>query len=64
MSQHATRQDPETEAARWDSAIVHFIIYICDFPTVTCQDAFTEKDYWTLMDGASERGTLNRVTDQ
>lgn len=38
VSQHAQHQDPETEAAKWNSAIVHFITYTCDFPAVTCQN--------------------------
>ncbi len=24
------------EAAKWNSTIIHFIIYTCAFPTVTC----------------------------
>ncbi len=35
VSQHEQYQDPETEAAKWNSAIIHFIIYTCAFPTVT-----------------------------
>ncbi len=30
-------QGRETEAAKWNSAIIHFIIYTCAFPTVTSQ---------------------------
>ena len=29
-------QGPETEAAKWNSAIINFIIYTCAFPTGTC----------------------------
>ena len=29
VSQRAHYQDPETEAAKWNSAIIIFIIYIC-----------------------------------
>lgn len=28
-------QDPETQAAKWNSAIINCIVYTC--PTVTCQ---------------------------
>lgn len=34
-SQHAQYQDPETEAAEWNWAIIHFTIDTCAFPTVT-----------------------------
>ena len=27
-----------TGATKWNSSIVHFIIYTCAFPTVTCQN--------------------------
>ena len=50
VSQHTQYQDPETEAAKWNSAIVSFIIYTCAFPTVTCHNVFCEKG---LMDGLS-----------
>ncbi len=33
VSQHEQYQNPETEAAKWNSAITHFIIYTCAFPT-------------------------------
>ncbi len=36
-------QDPETEAAKWNSAIIHFIIYTCAFPTATHKNIFCEK---------------------
>lgn len=36
-SQHAQYQNPETEAAKWHSAIINFIIYTCAFPTVARQ---------------------------
>lgn len=29
--------NPEIEAAKWNSALIYFIIYICAFPTVKCQ---------------------------
>lgn len=29
--------DPETDAAKWNGAIVDFMINICAFPTVACQ---------------------------
>ena len=43
VSQHAQYQDPETESDTWDSAIIHFIIYTCAFPSVNCQNVFWEK---------------------
>ncbi len=42
MSQREQHQAPETEAAKWNSAIISFIIYTCDFPTVTSQNVFWE----------------------
>lgn len=30
-------QERDTEAAKWNSAIIHFIAYTCTSPTVTCQ---------------------------
>ncbi len=42
VSQHGQYQNPETEAAKWNSAIID--IYTCDFPAVTCQNVFHEKD--------------------
>lgn len=33
MSQYVQYYDPETGAAKWNSVIIHFIIYTCDFPT-------------------------------
>ncbi len=53
-SQHAQYQDPETEAAKWNSAIIHFIIYTCAFLTVTCQNVSYKKTFSFLsflMDG-------------
>ncbi len=37
VSRQAQHQDPETEAAKWNSVIINFIIYTCAFPTETCQ---------------------------
>ncbi len=37
-SQHAQHQDPETEAAKWNSAIINLIIYTCAFPSAACQN--------------------------
>ncbi len=34
VSQHAQYQDPETEAAEWNSAIIHFTIWTCDSQSV------------------------------
>ncbi len=33
VSQHAQYQDPDTEAAKWNSAIINLIIYTCERPT-------------------------------
>lgn len=38
-----SNEDPETEAAKRDSAITDFIIYTCAIPTVTCQNVFHGK---------------------
>lgn len=38
VSQRVQCQDPEPEAATWNSNIIHFIIYTCAFPPVTCQN--------------------------
>ncbi len=43
VSQHEQYQDPETEAAKWNSVIINFIIHTCAFLTVTCQNIFCEK---------------------
>ncbi len=37
--QWAQYQDPETEAAKWNSAIIHFIIYTCAY-TVTHENVY------------------------
>ncbi len=37
VSQHAQHQDRKTWATKWNSAIIHFIIYTCALPSVTCQ---------------------------
>lgn len=42
VSPHARHQDPETEAAKNNSAIIHFIIDFCVFPPVTCQNVFSK----------------------
>ncbi len=34
MRQHAQYRDPETEAAKWNSAFISFIIYTCALPAV------------------------------
>ncbi len=44
-SQHAQHQDLEAEVAKWNSAIIHLIIYTCAFPTVTCQNVFSSCIY-------------------
>ncbi len=43
VNQHEQHQDSETEAAKWNSANINFIIYACAFPAVTCQNIFSEK---------------------
>ncbi len=43
VNQHAQCYDPETEAAKWNSAIIHFIIYAGAFPTVTCRNVLCKK---------------------
>ena len=45
VSQRAQYQDPETEATKWNSAVINFIIYTCAFPAVTCQNVFLEKGF-------------------
>lgn len=35
VRQHAQHHNPETEALKWNSAVIHFIIYTSAFPTVT-----------------------------
>lgn len=44
MSHHAQYQEPKTEADKCSSA-VHFIIYSCVFPTVTCDNVFIKMAY-------------------
>lgn len=41
-SQHA-QWDPETDAAKCNSAILYFIIYPCAFFSLTCQNVFSGK---------------------
>lgn len=43
VSQNAQYQHPETEATKWKSATIHFIIYTFAFPTPTCQNVLNEK---------------------
>ena len=43
VSLYAQYKDLETGAAKQNPAIIHFIIYTCAFPTVTCQTVFSEK---------------------
>ncbi len=37
--------DPETEAAKWNSAIINYIIYTCAFLTVTVKKSLVKKPY-------------------
>lgn len=43
VSRHEQYQQPESEAATWNSAISNLIIYTCAFPTETCQNVFCGK---------------------
>lgn len=43
-SETAWNQDPEIEAAKWNSAIINFIIYTWSFPTATCPNVFSDKE--------------------
>lgn len=49
VSQHSQYHVPETKISielKWNSSLmIYFIIYICAFPTVTCQYVFSEKAY-------------------
>lgn len=42
---------PEAEESKWNSAVVHLIIYTCAFPAATRQRVFRE-----------EKGLLSKVT--
>lgn len=37
VNQHAQPQEPDTEAAKGNSAIIIFIVYTCAFSVVTCE---------------------------
>lgn len=41
-SRREQHQDPATEA-KWNSAILNGIIYICSFPTAKCENVCSEK---------------------
>lgn len=41
--------DPKTEVAKWNSAIIHFIIYTCASPTVTCKNASENSLLWLCI---------------
>ncbi len=43
VRQHAQYQNVETEAAKWNSAIIKFIIHICSLCAATCQNVLCEK---------------------
>lgn len=44
VSQHEQYPDPETQAAKSNSAIIHFIIiHTCAFLLMTCQDVACEE---------------------
>jgi len=40
LRQRERNQNPESEAAEWNSTIINFIIYTGAFPSVTCQTPF------------------------
>lgn len=45
-------QDFETEAAKWNPALINRMIYTCALPSVACQNVFCEKedgDEWNLF---------------
>ncbi len=43
VSQHVQYQDPETEAAKLNSAIIKCLFYTYTFHAVTCQNVLCEK---------------------
>lgn len=47
MCECAKYKDPGTEAANWNSVIIHIAIRTCPFPAVlVCQNIFGEKGLW------------------
>ena len=52
VSQHVQYKDPETEVAKWNTAIINFIIYTCVFPYLLCHNIFQEKGL--SIDGKTE----------
>lgn len=42
LSQHKN-QDPGTEGAKWNSAVINFIIYACAFPPAPCQNVRSQR---------------------
>lgn len=48
VSQHAQSPDPDTEAAKWNTAI-HLIIYTGDFPPEICQNVNGLLYQWTWL---------------
>lgn len=50
---------PETEAAKMNSLIVHYIIYTCAFPTVTSQHVFCERGLFQSMKGHVQHDTTS-----
>ncbi len=49
VSHYEQYQDPETEAAKWKSAIIYHIIYTCAFPTVMCQNILFKRPVVTSV---------------
>ncbi len=45
VSQHAQYQDPETKAAKWNSAIFNFYYLYLFFSTVTSRDVLVKTAY-------------------
>lgn len=50
VSQQQQRQDPETEGAKWNLAIINFITNTCAFSPVTCQNVLCEKGLIPVTD--------------
>lgn len=55
---------PETEAAKWNCAIVNGITYTCALPTLTCQDRVEENSLLlkktALFDNRTEMDLLEK----
>lgn len=59
MCECAQYKDPGTEAANWNSVIIHIAIHTCPFPAVlVCQNIFGEKGLWWRKDKAANVNQL------